>query len=451
VSAAATSASASHGPALTAHTLRPAEILRFHAPVAATILSYAIVFNILNSAMARTAQAAAALAAFAVAQGLIDLVASPAGMGNQWIVARGRDRASLKVGVRVMAQMVATVTILIALIGWTPVGRFVYFDFFGAPEHLFDSINGAVRACVLMPVLWALRNAGQAILMLRRQTQLMTAGVLVRLAWVWTASTWLLRVPAIGGAVMGGILWISGMGVEATFLVLAARRHIRALPAAPDADSLPATPGRIWRFLLPLMASAILWALGKPLIIAAMARTADPETSIAAYQVAWHAAFLLLSVQADFRQAVVVFWNDAASLKALTRFGYWLGAVISLVMLGLGVSGGAQWFLRVVLGTPSSLAAVGGRLFLILGLLPLLWIISEIYVGRLLRNGTTAAIGSAKVVNMAVMIATVFGLTFAAPGLGPLTGAIALVAGHSAELLTLRQITRQLSPVPTPR
>ena len=93
--------------ASTSAPVRPQDILRFHAPVAATIVSYAIVFNILNSAMARTPQAAGALAGFAVAQGLVDLVASPASMCNQWIVSRGRDRASLRTGLAVILRIIA--------------------------------------------------------------------------------------------------------------------------------------------------------------------------------------------------------------------------------------------------------------------------------------------------------------------------------------------------------
>jgi hypothetical protein len=370
-------------------------------------------------------------------------------MCNQWIVSRGRDRASLRTGLAVILRIIAVVTAIIAIIGWTPLGRFIYLQLFGAPEHLYASINSAVRVCLLMPLVWALRNGSQAILMLRRQTHLMTAAVMVRLACVWTAANLLPRVPELDGAVMGGLLWIGGVSVEAAFLFLAARRQLRLLPEQPEAGATPAVPARIWGFLIPLMASGFLWALGRPVITAAMARTAEPETSIAAYQVAWHAASLLLSSLTEFRQAVVVFWRDANSLKVLTRFGYQLGAGIMLLMLGLGATGGAKWFLGEVLGAPAALAAIGGRLFLVLGFLPLLWILIEIGVGRLLRNGTTAMVGTSKIVNMAVMIATVFGLTLGAPQLGPLVGAMALVAGTGAELLTLRVGARRADTMPT--
>lgn len=442
--------SSGRGRADAAPTLRGGDILRFHAPVAATILSYAVVFNILNSAMARTPMAATALAAFAVAQSLIDLLAAPSGMCNQWIVARGRDRASLRIGTKVMLQIVGIVTALIGLVGWTPVGRWLYIDVFAAPAGLYTSINGAVRVCILMPLLWGVRNAGQAVMMLKRQTHLMTAGVMLRLGWVWLASTMLLRVAGLDGAVMGGILWITGMGVEASFLSLAARRHLPTLPAEPlDGGQVP-SPSRIWAFLLPLMATGFLWALGRPLINAAMARTADPETSIAAYQVAWHAAFLLLSLQAEFRQAVVVFWTDEASLKSLSRFGLTLGSVISLLMVVLGLTGGATWFLSAVLGAPIELARIASRLFLIVAALPLLWILTELHVGRLLRNGTTKMLVQAKVLNMAVMIAVMFGLAAVVPALGPLVGAVGMVAGHGAELAAIRHATRRLAVVPAP-
>ncbi len=428
--------------------LRGTDILRFHAPVAATIVSYSIVFNILNSAMARTPMAASALAAFAVAQSLVDLLAAPSGMGNQWILARGRDRASLRVGARVIAQVVAIVTATIAAVGWTPLGRWIYIDLFSAPAGLYSSINGVIRVCVLMPAIWAVRNAGQSILMLKRQTHLMTAGVMVRLAWVLFASTMLLRVAGLDGAVLGGLLWISGIAVEATFLILAARRHLPTLPAEPVDGNLVPTPPKIWGFLLPLMGTAFLWTLGRPLMNAAMARTADPETSIATFQVAWHAASLLLSLQSDFRQIVVVFWTDEGSLKALTRFALTLGGIIAVLMVALGLTGGATWFLQSVLGAPAHLTKLAGTLFVIVAVLPVLTILTEVYIGRLLRNGTTRVMMVAKAINMAVMVAIMFGLAGVFPSLGPLVGVIGMVAGHGAELAAIRHANRNLAPVP---
>ncbi len=60
--------------------------------------------------MSQAHDAAVALAAFAVGQSIVDLFAGPAGSGNQWLIARGRDRRSFVVGVRVMLEIAVGVT-----------------------------------------------------------------------------------------------------------------------------------------------------------------------------------------------------------------------------------------------------------------------------------------------------------------------------------------------------
>jgi hypothetical protein len=424
------------GPAAEREALRPSDVIRFHAPVAATVFGYAMIFNIMNGAIARTPLAATGLAAFGVAQSLIDLFGVPAGIGNQWVVARGRDQASLRVGLGVLTQVVVGLTLLFAVLGWTRAGRWVTVDVFGSPEHLYPSINLALRICLGMPLVWAVRNSAQGVLMVRRQTYLMAAGVAIRVGCIWAASVALLRVRGLDGAAMGAILWMLGMCIEATFLALCARLHWAGLPA--HGEAVPSGMIDVWRFVLPLMVTMVLWALARPLVNTAMARTTTPELSIAAYQVAWPAAFLLLAMQMDFRQAVAVLIGERGSFQVLWRFGLCAGGGISALMLGLGLTGGAAAFIRSVLGAPAELAEIAGRLFVVMGFVPVLWMLSEIYIGCLLRSGNTARVGLAKGANMAAMITVMFGLAALAPSLGPLVGAIGMVAGYAVELLAIR-------------
>jgi hypothetical protein len=115
--------------------LRTWDIVRFHLPLAVTFLSYGIVFNIINASMSHSRDAAIALAAFAVGQSIVDLFAGPAGCGNQWLIARGRDRRSFLVGVRVMFEIAVGVTALLAVVAFTPAGQMLYQGVFGAPAR----------------------------------------------------------------------------------------------------------------------------------------------------------------------------------------------------------------------------------------------------------------------------------------------------------------------------
>lgn len=412
--------------------LRPLDIFRFHLPLAVTFLSYGVVFNIINAAMSDTADAAAALAAFAVGQSIVDLFAGPAGVGNQWLISRGRDRRSFMVGIRVMAQIALGVSALLAVFAFTPAGQWLYQDVFGAPARLAPEIARVIKITLLLPLLWAWRNSSQSVLMLRRLTHFMSIGVFLRLGFVAMFSVALRGQSMVEGAAVGAILWVGGMTVEALFLFVVARQAFARLPAEPAAGALP-SPAQIWRFLLPLMATGLLWAVSRPLANAAMARTVQSEAAIAAFQVGWFASFLLVALQVEFRQVVVVFWSDRQSLQALQRFGLRLSASLTALALAVGVSGAAGQFMRHVLGTPEDLIPAAVMVFVIAAAGPLLWMITELKVGQLLRNGTTTVIGIAKAVNLVVMASTLVVLVNLAPQLGAVVGVLGYVAGALTE------------------
>jgi len=214
----------------------------------------------------------------------------------------------------------------------------------------------------------------------------MTCGVVVRLCYTSLMAAVFGHSQALPGAAIGALLWVSGMGVEALADFALAFGLYRQYPDAAEGGTLPA-PAGIWRFLLPLIATNLLWSLGKPILNLGMARSVNPELSIAVYQVTWNAAWLLIAyVQGGFRQTVVVFWNDGATLRALQRFATGLAAGVTVLMAGLTLSGGAAWFLRNVVGAADELIAPARGVLLVMSLLPLALVATEVCIGRLLRK-----------------------------------------------------------------
>jgi len=428
-------------------SLRTRDIARFHLPLAVTFLSYGVVFNIINAAMSRDRDAAVALAAFAVGQSIVDLFAGPAGAGNQWLLARGRDRQSFGVGARVMLQIATVVTALLAVAAFTPFGQWLYQTVFGAPARLSDQIATVIKIALPMPFAWALRNMSGSVVMLRKQTHLLSIGVGLRLAAVWALSLVLTRLGLVQGAALGAVLWLGGMAVEGLFLGAMARRGLPGLPPEPAAGKLPA-PAQVWRFLLPLIATGLGWAVAKPLANAAMARTPQPESAIAAFQVGWFVSFLLVALQVEFRQVLVVFWSDHASLKTLRRYALTLSGVLTALTLVLGFGGVATWFMRSVLGTPEEIIPAAKAVFIASALGPLPWVVIELHVGRILRTGRTSVIGVAKSLNLVVMATVMVTMVLVAPGLGALIGVFGYTFGSLAEAAYLTRVARGLPDAP---
>ena len=428
--------------------LELATIAKFFVPLAAVSMCYAIVFNIMNTTMARMENAAIILATFSVGQSVADLMSTPASHGRQWLLARGRDKKSFRAGLKVMLQVAAFSLVLMAAVAFTPLGDFIFATIFRAPESLREGLRSFVKFCLPLPIAFVLRSAGHSVLMLSRKTHLMTIGVFVRLSWAALVATVVLRTPTLQGPATGAFMWISSMCLEAICDAALAWPSFCKYPDEPVNGAAPQT-SRIWSFMVPLMATGVLWALGKPMINMGMARTSNPERAIAAFQVAWNVAWLVLAyVQDSLRQVVVVFWSDARALETLNKFGRIVAVTIMVILVGATLSGGALWFIRNVVGAPEELVSASRSVFFALSLLPVPFVATELFVGRLLKNGRTTAIAIARSANLAVMLVSVFVMASLAPGAGALLGGLALLLGSIAECCVVAAAVRYMSPSP---
>jgi hypothetical protein len=323
----------------------------------------------------------------------------------------------------------------------------VYGRLLGAPAGLWPHIAAVLWVAVPLPVVLVVRGACQNVLMLVRKPQLMTAGVVVRLCYTVVMATMLLR-REVPGALVGAILWVTGMAVEALFDLAMAWRVYDQYPVGEAGAELPPA-GAIWRFLLPLIATNLCWSLGKPVLNAGLSRTLTPERSIAVFQMASYAAWLLLAyAQNGYRKAVVVFWHDRQTLAALNRFGVFLASTITVLMLAATASGGAAWFLSHVVGAPGELVRPATAVLLAMSWLPLPLVATEMHLGRLLRSGNTRSMGVAKGASILAIVATVLLLSRVVPGAGAMVGVTGMSAGILAEWWVARQAAGRLGGIP---
>jgi hypothetical protein len=73
---------------------------------------------------------------------------------------------------------------------------------------------------------------------------------------------------------------------------------------------------------------------------------------------------------------------------------------------------------------------------------------TELFVGRLLRNGKTSTIAIARSANLLVMVLSVFLIVTLAPEAGALTGALALLFGSLAECGVVGFAVRYMDSLP---
>jgi len=189
------------------------------------------------------------------------------------------------------------------------------------------------------------------------------------------------------------------------------------------------------RFYLPLALSGLLMTLQQPVVAAALARTADPKESLAAYGLALSIAVLLESPIQMLLATGAALAHDKPSLRLLRRFtivtgGILVGLGAALIFTPLGPA-----LFRHVLRAPSPVDSQALLALKVMLPWPLVVAWRRLYQGVLIGQGQTRAVSYGTAGRLAVIAAGVFLAVSLTDWPGAMMGASALMAGAMFEAM----------------
>ncbi|MEW6723960.1 MAG: hypothetical protein AB1331_03420 [Bacillota bacterium] len=178
----------------------------------------------LNSGMARSFDATVALSAFAVATSLSWMVISPTQNLHQltmiWLPRPG-GRARV---FRFVLVFSLVFTLVIAVLGFTPVGPWLLLGPIGLERSLLAPTILVVRIQALIPLVLSWSEYFSGILLINRQTSAITVGKLVNLAVVLAGVALFHGARLPSGTALGALLQVLGIAGEVLFLYAVVRR-----------------------------------------------------------------------------------------------------------------------------------------------------------------------------------------------------------------------------------
>ncbi len=194
----------------------------------------------------------------------------------------------------------------------------------------------------------------------------------------------------------------------------------------------PLTLPRFTRFYAPLAATSLLLTLTNPLLTSAMSHSVNPTVALAGFAVAFSLCGVLYSPLLVGQQVA------ATRLLAGDRFGpiqrFWLriGALLSLVTLGVGLSPLGAWVFGAVMGVSGDIFDEARAAVTLLAPVPLLTAARAVHQGRLVASHHTNPIALATGARTAVLALFAVVLTVSTPG-GAWVGAAAFTFGLLVE------------------
>ncbi|QOR36240.1 hypothetical protein IMX26_05355 [Clostridium sp. 'deep sea'] len=419
------------------------ELIAFFLPIALSLMIMMSTHSVVSSALARTTDAAIAIASYSVAKSVSNMFQSPCITLRRLCVARFKSKESFDKVLKLTGITLIISLIAMGVIVFTPLSKFVFLKLIGVSEELLPHTIRAMTILFFMPLLAAVRSIYQGVITVCRKTYLLTIATAVRAVVMFSLAAIITNTQFITGSIIGSVLMISGILTEAVFAFIFGKKYLKQLPqTSPDKDELDF--GGLWLFFIPLVVAQFAMTWGQPSVNAGLARAVNPEVSLAAYQVGRSFAWIFIGMFGRVHQLILVFAKNKESWLKVRRFALVLGISQAIILMIIAVTPIGEWILTNIIGVDQELMVMSMSTIFSLSFVPFILSQTEIYAGLLIKNNKTPVITLGKFCNVATLITTVFILQSMVPNMGAAIGGWASVVGYAVELIILFGFSRNV-------
>jgi hypothetical protein len=301
-------------PTDTAPRLTMREVGWFFFPLLLNVQMMSISHSVINAALARVHDAVTALAAFAVAMVLHIFIASPSYQNHTITIAMVRGHRSLRATAWFIAWMSLLIAILVAVLAFTPVGRFVLCELLGVTPEVASGAREVLGILVPLPFVTGLRGFSQGLVSQARRTGLISFATGVRIGALFLF-LWL-GYDRFTGPQLGAIALL-GCVITETILISWFAWRVCTIPNHAENERDFAG---VVRFAWPLVSSSGLQQAVPLIINAIISRFPDGTLALAAFGVVRGFIFLLAGPMRNLQQACLALLRRPEDYPIMARF-----------------------------------------------------------------------------------------------------------------------------------
>jgi len=415
----------------------PRGFARFYLPLVATSYLLTATNPLLAAALARTSDPATALAGYGVAFALIGVIYAPLLIVQQVAAARLLSAGDLAPVRRFTIAVGLLLSGLAALVAFTPVGVFVFEQIVGVHDTILDEALSAMTMLWPVPALTGVRALHQGRLVAGHRTGPIAAATGARAGVLAVVAFGLTTTPA--GAWLGGVAFTAGLAAEALFVTFAEA----PTPTAPERGEVESEgEDRLLSFSTPLMVNVVLW-WSTPLIInSVLARTPEPDCSIAAFTVVEAVAWFLTAPVGQLQHASLALVDCRAAHRRIRLYAGGMAVAVTLFLGILAIPAIREAILWTGFRLDPSLLEPAGLAFPVAALYPALYGHRQYYQGLFVRVGCTGLVGRGAVVRIVVILAASPLLLGPMGANGARLGVTLAIVGLLAEAIYLEVMAR---------
>jgi hypothetical protein len=373
---------------------------RFYLPLIATSYLLTATNPLLAAALARTVDPATALAGYGVAFALIGVIYAPLLVVQQVAAQRLLDVGDMTRVRRFTAVVGLSLSGFAALVAFTPLGVWIFEGGVGVRDAILDEALSAMTALWPVPALTGVRALHQGRLVAGHRTNSIAAAAGARTAILALVAFAMTTSPF--GAWLGGVAFTAGLAAEALFVTFAKA----PTPTRPEPTEL-AHEGedRLLSFSTPLMLNVVLW-WSTPLIInSVLARTPEPDCSIAAFTVVEAIAWFLTAPVGQLQHASLALVDCRAAHARVRLYAGGLAVAVTGLLAILAMPTIREAILWTGFRLDPSLLEPAGLALPVAALYPVLYGHRQYYQGLFVRASCTGLVGRGAVLRVVVILA----------------------------------------------
>lgn len=307
-----------------------------------------------TAVIARLADAEVNLAAWGIVFAISTVIQAPAVMLLPTSTALSTDGPTYRRLRRMALGVLGGLTLLHALVAFTPLYSLVFRGLIGAPEEVVEA--AWLAFAVMLP--WSFgtgyRRFLQGVLIRFGHSRVVIWGTFVRLGSVVVLLGIAYATSLLAGAVAGALAIIVGVLGEMGYTQLRAAPVIRERLLGRPLEGRAMTLPRFLGFFTPLVTMTVLTMVVQMLVTVALGRMPRPLESLAVWPVVYGFLMMWQSPAIAYTEVVISLLGEPGAVRSLRRFTLGLGLVTSAGLLLVAATPLARlWFVHVAgLGEP---------------------------------------------------------------------------------------------------
>ncbi len=410
-------------------------ILQIWWPLALSWLFMGLEQPLISAVIARLADPTIQLAALGIVLPIALLIESPIIMLLAASTALSDHQQAYKLMYRFMMTTSAIITVLHALLAFTPLYDFVIVNAFHPPEAIIEPAR--LGLMMLLPWTWSIayRRFHQGLLIRYGDAKAVSVGTLCRLIANIAAMSLMvfLKQPGIVVACVG---ISAGVLSEAAFIAWRAQPLIKK--KLPNTQNDDLTWPDFTKFYIPLALTSFLLLGAQPLGSAALSRMPNALNSLAVWPVLVSVIFLFRGLGFAYNEVVVTALKEKqASFAELQRFAFILSVALTMLIGLVAFTPFAHVYFATIAGLNETLTELALSAFALAVVWPAISVLRNLYQGVLVFNKQTRYVTESVLASLIATSLLLFLGVMLKSYSGVFVGLVAFITGNIVQVLWL--------------